>query len=131
MSESEHFSIHSTVRNGKPHGLPFEDMKNAILGPNYELSLVFIGSTRSRTLNLKFRGKDKPTNVLSFPLSDNEGEIFICPEIAKKEAPAFGMNGDAFMAYLFIHGCLHLKGYRHGSKMDSAERTYTKRFNLS
>ncbi|HJL55769.1 MAG: rRNA maturation RNase YbeY [Candidatus Pacebacteria bacterium] len=123
------FSIFKTIK-GKPTGLPFENMKTAVLGKNYELSLVFIGSKKSQTLNKKYRKKDKPTNILSFPLSKTTGEIFICPETAKKDAKKFNMKEREFIGYLFIHGLMHLKGLRHSSTMERAEKKVRLKFSI-
>ena len=82
------------------------------MGKGYELSLVFCGNSLSRKLNRVYRGKDRPTNVLSFPLSKNSGEIFI----NLSGLGAFGV------LELFIHGLLHLKGMAHGRKMEQAEK---------
>jgi probable rRNA maturation factor len=114
----------------KLSGLPFVSIKNEILGQKYEISLVLISKKRSKELNFKFREKNKPTNVLSFPLSKNSGEIFICPEIAKKECSDFDMSFKNFVLYLFIHGLLHLKGMDHSSRMDKAESKFLKKFGL-
>ena len=104
------FSIRNTTGKRVPRAA-FEKIKSAILGKNYELSLVFCGNALSRKLNKKFRGKDKSTNVLSFPLSENSGEIFI--NLSKiREFPAI---------HLLIHGCLHLKGMEHGARMVEVE----------
>ncbi len=109
------------LTRGRIFDLPYKKIKNVVLGEAYELSLVFIQPAKSRELNLAFRKKDKPTNILSFPLSKKSGEIFICPVIAAKEAPDFSRTSRQFFADLFIHGLLHLKGLAHGSKMDRQE----------
>lgn len=70
------------------------------------------------------RGKDKSTNVLSFPLSENSGEIFIDLATVKKELRKFDMSYTKLVVYLFIHGCLHLKGMEHGDKMTEAEQKF-------
>jgi probable rRNA maturation factor len=111
-------------------GVPFHKMKNFALGEKYELSLVFIGNKKSKELNKSFRGKDKPTNILSFPLSKSKGEIFITLDVAKKEAPKFGRNITNFVSFLFIHGLMHLKGMSHGSKMERAEAKLRKQFGI-
>jgi len=72
----KNFNIKNTTK-GKLPRLPFEHMKDEVLGKNYDLSLVFIGDKLSRKLNKLSRKKDYPTNILSFPLSKNAGEIFI------------------------------------------------------
>lgn len=125
--KDNNFSISKTMKGRLPN-LPFERIKNDVLGKDYELSLVFIGSAKSRTLNKKYRKKDKPTNILTFPLSKSEGEIFITPEVAKKDAKKFDMKENDFIAYLFIHGLLHLKGLKHGDKMDKEEEKLKKKY---
>ncbi|MFZ2484752.1 MAG: rRNA maturation RNase YbeY [Minisyncoccia bacterium] len=102
--------------------IPFTRLKDSVLGRSYELSLVFVDRAFSRRLNSTYRGKDKPTNVLSFPLSKKSGEIFIDLDTAKKEAPKFKMTFEKFVTYLFIHGLLHLNGMEHGGKMEKAEK---------
>ncbi len=115
---------------GKLPSLPFGNIKDAVLGKKYDLSLVFIGNTRSRKLNKDTRNIDKPTNILSFPLNDNAGEIFIDLRLAQNQAYKFERSKANFIAFLFIHGLMHLKGYDHGSTMESRERTIRKRFSI-
>ena len=122
-------TISSTVRS-YPR-LPFNDMKNIIAGKKYQLSLVFVGATRARKLNSDTRGKTYVPNVLSFPLSDTAGEIYITPAIAKSEARKFNLTYQGYVGYLFIHGLLHLKGFDHGPKMEKLEQTYLKKFQLT
>ncbi len=110
--------------------LPYERMMEAVLGKKYVLSLNFIGETRAKTLNLKHRNASYVPNVLSFPLGDTAGEIYIAPKVASREAKKFSMTKNGYAGFLFIHGLLHLKGHLHGATMDKAEKTYCKRFNL-
>ena len=114
----------------KPPSLPFCKIKNSVLGEKYELSLVFIGNTRSQKLNKQYRGIDKPTNILTFPLDKNSGEIFIDLGRAKSDAPRFDLNSKSFIGLLFIHGLLHLKGFSHGSTMESEENKLCKKFGI-
>jgi rRNA maturation RNase YbeY len=80
-----------------------------------------------RAVTRKTKNKNRASNVLAFPLSKTSGEILICKETAKKEAPRWGMSQKAFVAYLFIHGLYHLKGYKHGATMERIEhRTFVK-----
>ena len=88
-------------------------IKNDILGKDYSLSLAFIDEVTSQRLNKTYRKKDKPTNILSFPLSKTEGEILICPVVVKRELKKFGRTYRQLLGFLVIHGCLHLKGMRH------------------
>ncbi len=108
--------------------VPFASMKEEILGKKYNLSLVFISNKKSKELNNSYRQKNNPTNVLSFPLNKENGEIFITPEVSRKEAPKFGKNYTNFVGFLFIHGCLHLKGMEHGSTMERMEKKLQKQF---
>ena len=110
--------------------LPYEKIKDDILGKQYSLSLAFIGDTRAQTLNKAHRGKDYTPNVLSFPLVENAGEVFITPTIAKKEAYKFNMTPKGYIGFLFIHACLHLKGLDHGDIMEKAEKKYCKKYGL-
>lgn len=120
------FSINKTIK-GKLPRLPFADIKNEILGKKYELSLVFIGDKRARTLNQTYRKKDYTPDILTFPYNKKEGEIFINPHQARMRAKDFDMSEKKFIAFLFIHGLLHLKGLRHGSTMDRLELKHLKR----
>lgn len=110
--------------------LPYEAMKNAVLGKGYELSLTFIGATRAQRLNKKHRNASYVPNVLSFPLSKVVGEIYIAPCVAKREAKKFSLTPKGYIGYLFIHGLLHLKGYPHGDTMEKAEKKYCAQFSL-
>lgn len=106
-------------------------IKNEILGNNYELSLVIIADKKSQTLNKKFRKKDKPTNVLSFPLDDESGEIFLNVKRSSLEAKNFKMKTREFLYYLLIHGILHLKGFDHGEEMEKEEEKLMSKFKIS
>jgi rRNA maturation RNase YbeY len=117
------------VKGTIPH-VPFAALKDEILGPAYDVSLVFIGAKRSQELNRIHRKKDKPANILTFPLSKTEGEIFITPSEARKDAAKFERTYRQFIADLFIHGLFHLKGNRHGSTMSTHETRVRKKFHL-
>ncbi|MBI5816906.1 MAG: rRNA maturation RNase YbeY [Candidatus Yonathbacteria bacterium] len=115
---------------GKLPSLPFVKMKNAVLGKNYELSLVCIGNKASQRLNKTYRRKNTPTNILSFPLSKTEGEIFIDLKKSRAGAHLFERGYSNFIGFLFIHALLHLKGFDHGSKMEGKEVKLRKRFKI-
>lgn len=116
---------------GRTPRIPFTRIKDAVLGPAYELSLVFVSPPEARRITRKTKHKDAASNVLSFPLSKTSGEIIICPKTALREASAFGMTTHTFVAYLFIHGLMHLKGYEHGGTMERAEQRCMTRFGFS
>lgn len=123
------FEVTNKTRSKLP-GLLFCKMKEAVLGKNYDLSLVFIGNKRSQELNKKYRNKDKPTSILSFPLDNTQGEIFINLAFSKKQAEDFERTEKNFIAFLFIHGLFHLKGYDHGSTMEAEEKKIRNKFSV-
>ena len=79
------------------------------------LSLAFVGKEEIKSLNKKFRKKNKETDVLSFALSEKNylGEIIICPEVVKENAKENGIPAERELLKVFIHGILHLCGYDH------------------
>lgn len=89
---------------------------------------MFAGDTLCRKLNKQFRDKDYATNILSFPLTESSGEIVINLKKVRKDAKEFERSYENFLAYLLIHGMLHLKGYDHGSTMEKLEDTYLESF---
>lgn len=127
--KNSNFSI-SYPNKGKLPRLPFRKIKESMLGKKYELSLVRANNSLSKKLNRIYRKKNKPTDVLSFNISKNSGEIFLNPEIAAKKAKDFKTSAKKHTLYLFIHGILHLKGFVHGSKMKQEEQRWKKKFNL-
>ena len=108
--------------------LSFIDVKNDILGEQYSLSIACVSENKSREINKKYRKKDKATNVLSFSLRKNEGEIILCPAMIKREAKSFSKTFDQFLNLLVIHGMLHLKGMKHSSTMERTEKFYSKKY---
>ncbi len=106
----------------------WQEVSDRVLGPDYDLSLVFASNELSQKLNRAHKKKNQPTNVLSFPLDKKSGEIFLNPSVAKREAGLLGETFKNRLVYLLIHGLLHLKGYRHGSRMDVKERVFSKIF---
>lgn len=110
--------------------VPFAKIKDIALGKSYSLSLVFIGERKSKNLNYKYRGKNKSTNILSFPLDKNNGEIFITTALVKRQTKHFERKFDNLMTFLFIHGLMHLKGYDHGDTMERAEKKLREKFNI-
>jgi len=82
-----------------------------------------------QTLNRDYRNKDTATDVLSFPVNNelatgpsiSLGDIVICVEVAQKQANEYGHNLDRELAFLLVHGMLHLLGYDHETPEDEAE----------
>ncbi len=96
-----------------------------------EIGVSVVGPSESRRLNAQYRGRDKPTNVLSFPvsdlpaaaLSDGEarplGDLVICPQVLRTEAREQKKSLRAHWAHLVVHGSLHLIGYDHERDADA------------
>jgi probable rRNA maturation factor len=85
-----------------------------------ELSIRVVGAARSRSLNARYRNKDKPTNVLSFAGAGSTpdgrrflGELVICAPLMALEARAQGKTPKAHWAHITVHGVLHLLGFAH------------------
>ncbi|MCX6712617.1 MAG: rRNA maturation RNase YbeY [Candidatus Vogelbacteria bacterium] len=115
-------SVNNKTRQKAP-SVPFSDLADSVLGPKYDLSLVFCGNTLSRHLNITYRQKDKVANILSFPYEKNSGEIFINLKRAETEAKKFSHSPRQHLIFLFIHGLLHLKGMDHSVKMEAEEQS--------
>lgn len=99
----------------------FARAHKAIL-PAWEISLVFATDMQATKLNTSLRKKSYVPNVLSYEVGPRSGEVVICLAEAKRQAPAYDMTVDNFILFLFIHGCLHLKGRPHGPTMEKEER---------
>ena len=84
-----------------------------------ELSILLVGSDHIRRLNARFADDDYATDVLSFPMMEDEdsalllGDVVICPQIASANAAKVGHDVDAELDTLLVHGTLHLLGYDH------------------
>ena len=77
-------------------------------------TILLAGDKKLRALNRNFRGKDKPTNVLSFPGADRyAGDIALAYGVTKKEAKAAGKTVADHATHLVVHGVLHLAGHDH------------------
>jgi rRNA maturation RNase YbeY len=115
-------------KNGPIPVVPFLLIKEKILGKKYELTIVFCTPKESQVRNKEYRDKDYPTNILSFPLDDTMGEIYISLSTARRDAKNFDMSYNKFLHLLVVHGALHLKGHDHGSTMEKLENTYLNTF---
>jgi len=101
--------------------------------PEAELSLLLVNDKQIQELNLRFLGRDKPTNVLAFSMREGEysslhphllGDLVISIETAKRQSKQSGLNEMEMLTLLLIHGILHLLGYEHeGTKKEAREMT--------
>jgi probable rRNA maturation factor len=100
-----------------------------------ELSVRLTGDDEVRALNAEWRGKDKPTNVLSFPMLDSDdlnsanvagpelllGDIILARGVCEAEAWDKGVPVEAHATHLVVHGTLHLLGYDHHDDAEAAD----------
>jgi probable rRNA maturation factor len=100
-----------------------------------EISVTLTGDEQVRTLNAKWRGKDKPTNVLSFPMADERdliraniavselllGDIVLARGVCESEAAEKGVSFEQHATHLMVHGTLHLLGYDHQRDDDATD----------
>jgi probable rRNA maturation factor len=94
-----------------------------------EVSVRIVDAEEIRALNLDYRGKDRPTNVLSFPagdvagLPDDEpaplGDIVVCASVVRDESVAQGKSIPDHWAHMLVHGALHLLGHDHQSDSEA------------
>lgn len=96
--------------------------------PETEITIRIVDEAESHELNLTYRGKDKPTNVLSFPFEVPEGielpllgDLIICRQVVEKEAQEQQISLESHWAHLAIHGTLHLLGYDHIEEAEAEE----------
>lgn len=100
----------------------FQDTSDFRVG---ELSLALVDDDAIQTLNRQYRKKDRPTNVLSFPMTQNIpempmlGDIVMAFETLQREAKEKSVDLSAHFSHLFIHGFLHLQGYDHETPEDA------------
>ena len=100
-----------------------------------EISILLTSDEKVRELNAQYRGKDKPTNVLSFPMVDPEdlrdtifagpelllGDIILARGVCEAEAADKGVGVEQHATHLLIHGTLHLLGYDHQHDSEAAD----------
>jgi probable rRNA maturation factor len=96
-----------------------------------ELSLLFVDDLQIQALNRRYLQRDKPTNILAFPMRKGEfstlhaqllGDLVISVETARRQSNRFGLDEMGMITLLMVHGVLHLMGYEHeGSKKEAQE----------
>jgi probable rRNA maturation factor len=102
------------------HTLASEDVAEV------ELSVLFVTSEHMEKLNSRFAGNDYPTDVLAFPMMEDDeaatilGDVVICPEVAERNAAQLDHDVARELETLVVHGTLHLLGYDHQNDTDKA-----------
>ena len=101
-----------------PSRAQFRRWVRAALERDARVTVRVVGGTEARALNRGYRGKDYPTNVLTFVLREAprlEGDLALCAPVIAREARARRRKVAAHYAHLTVHGVLHLQGYDHGT----------------
>ena len=122
----DNFSITRMTQGTIPR-VPFVLAKNTVLGKKYNLSLVFTPKDQAISMHKQWKKKSDPANILSFPLDTQTGEIFINLGQVRKEAREYDRTYHEHLLFLFIHGMLHLRGFKHGGKMEKEEEKFFKK----
>ena len=108
-----------------------------------EVTIRIVDEAESNDLNLTYRGKDKPTNVLSFPFECPPGvedfpllgDLIICRQVVEQEASEQQKTLESHWAHMVIHGSLHLLGYDHiedaeAEEMEALEKEFMQALNF-
>ncbi len=110
-------------------------LKNEAVTEEVELSLVLVDKAEIQALNAEYRGLNQPTDVLSFAAEEGSdefilpeelpfrllGDIVIAVAVAAEQAETYGHSFEREMAFLALHGLLHLLGYEHGHEENDAD----------
>ncbi|WP_192457241.1 rRNA maturation RNase YbeY [Musicola keenii] len=118
-------------QDGLPAESTFQRWLEAVL-PQFqevaEVTVRLVDEEESHHLNLTYRGKDKPTNVLSFPFEAPPevelpllGDLIICRQVVEQEAAEQEKTTEEHWAHMVVHGCLHLLGYDHIKDSEAEE----------
>ncbi|MFM8844422.1 MAG: rRNA maturation RNase YbeY [Gammaproteobacteria bacterium] len=140
--------VRSSVRRGVPGTVRIARWVREAVGAKgngAELAVRIVGTAEGQRLNLLWRGRDYPTNVLSFPApadaADGKarrslGDIVVCAPVVAREAKQQHKRLDDHWAHLLIHGALHLLGHDHereadATRMERRERLVLARFGIA
>jgi len=105
-----------------------------------EVSVSIVSKWKIQSLNKKYRGKNRPTDVLSFPMTDFDGEedfafeeeilllgdVILCLDVIREHAEEYGVSYKSEIARMVIHSVLHLLGYDHENNVDMEQIMYKK-----
>lgn len=109
---------------------------------NLEMSINFVDEDKSQEINREHRGKDRPTDVISFAIEDGNdlldldafradpefqediGDLFMCPSVIERHSQEYGTGWKREFGYTLVHGFLHLNGYDH-IKADEAKEMFS------
>lgn len=120
-------SLRGLVRRAVNATLKYEDYRRPC-----EISVTFTDNEKIHALNRQYRAVDRPTDVLSFPLFDEEvegeplalGDIVLSLEKAQEQATEYGHSFEREVAFLVVHSMLHLLGYDHETSRDDEKEMF-------
>jgi probable rRNA maturation factor len=100
--------------------------KQKVLKTEKDLVVVFVSTAKMKKLNFQFRGKNKPTDILSFePIEESTlGELVLCLPVLKKQSKEHELSLNHEIGYMLIHGVLHLLGYDHETSKKDAKAMF-------
>ncbi len=116
-------TVQYAVRSrGLPTRAQLRRWARAALEHDARVTVRIVGGSEARTLNHHFRGKNHPTNVLTFVMREPprlEGDLALCAPVIAREARAQRKSTAAHYAHLVVHGVLHLQGYDHDRQREA------------
>lgn len=124
-------SVHVDIDNQDfniPDDTKIQNWLNQVLSQHNDaqISIKIVSLDEMRSINLQYRQKDKPTNVLSFPSNLPEGlpitflgDLVLCPQVIEQEALEQNKSLESHWAHMMVHGTLHLLGYDHEIETDA------------
>lgn len=98
--------------------------KKRIRLPKSELVVVFLDPGPAKKINFEFRKKNYATDVLSFQNGQGLGELLICPQVIAKQAKEHALTFHQELAYMILHGILHLRGFDHEKGAAQAKKMF-------
>lgn len=113
-------AVQRAVR-GAPSSARLRTWALAAARAGQEVTLRVVGAAEARALNRVFRKRDYATNVLSFSYGAGHGDLVLCHPVIAREARKWNKALPAHYAHLVVHGMLHLRGLRHGRRMEQRE----------
>jgi probable rRNA maturation factor len=118
-----HLAVQYAINaRGLPSRAQIRRWARAALEDDARVTVRIVGSGEARALNRRFRGRNYPTNVLTFILRERpqlEGDLALCAPVIAREARAHRRSATAHYAHLVVHGLLHLQGYGHEAEREA------------
>jgi len=129
MDASIYRTVHQIGLSKKDIDRVFRALEKTFEIPSWHVVVHVVGTERMRGLNRTHRGKDCPTDVLSFPTEpwtdnfvssdDDLGDVFLCPRVITRQAREHGISSREEHVRMLTHGILHLLGFDHVKKNDA------------